>query len=151
MATSISVSVDKRNELLNEGPSLIAEPKGIKRKSSKQPENQLDVCNNFAKDPVGAQRSPNRENRADVPPCQNQNDQINEKNESIDLPPVELTRKSRCWFFAYILLINYCVNLENGTIPASTVKIQEDLKCSERDLGLFGSLLYVGNIIGKLK
>jgi hypothetical protein len=61
-----------------------------------------------------------------------------------------MSRKSRCWFFAYILIINYCVNLENGTIPASTVEIQNDLSCEEKDLGLFGSLLYVGNIIGIL-
>jgi hypothetical protein len=55
-----------------------------------------------------------------------------------------MSRKSRCWFFAYILIINYCVNLENGTIPASTVEIQKDLSCQEKDLGLFDSLLYVG-------
>ena len=62
---------------------------------------------------------------------------------------VNIKRRSRCLFFFFILTINLCVNLENGTIPAITTKIQEDLNVGEDVLGLFGSLLYVGNIIGK--
>jgi hypothetical protein len=76
-------------------------------------------------------------------------DEKYEKNHKI--PPLEMSRKSRCLFFLFILLINFCLNLENGTIPASTVEIQNDLSCEEKDLGLFGSLLFVGNIIGKDK
>ena len=63
---------------------------------------------------------------------------------------VELQRKSRCWFFILILMINLFVNLENGTIPSATDAIKETLYVDEEQLGLFGSLLYVGNAIGKI-
>jgi hypothetical protein len=63
--------------------------------------------------------------------------------ETVDIP-----RKSRCWFFILILTINLFVNLENGTIPSATDAIKESLKVNEEELGLFGSLLYVGNAIG---
>lgn len=47
-------------------------------------------------------------------------------------------------------MINLFVNLENGTIPSATDAIKETLYVDEEQLGLFGSLLYVGNAIGKI-
>ena len=64
---------------------------------------------------------------------------------------VLLTRKSRYWMYALILTVNVVTNLENGTIPACTDKIEKDMKINEQALGLFGSALYTGNLVGKNK
>jgi hypothetical protein len=78
-----------------------------------------------------------------------------ELNSSNAANPIEgkekiiLTRRSRYWMYYLILTVNLVTNLENGTIPACTDKIQNDMEISEQALGLFGSALFAGNLLGK--
>jgi hypothetical protein len=89
---------------------------------------------------------------------ENHNLNIEEKESNINIKEtaaieqvekINLPRKSRCWFFVIVMFINLIVNLENGTIPAATTEIKNSLLIEEKELGIFGSLLYVGNAIGK--
>jgi len=61
-----------------------------------------------------------------------------------------LPRFKRCFLFIFIVFVNVCVNLDEGNIPAATEHIQKELKISPSQLGLFGSLSYSGNCLGKL-
>ena len=46
--------------------------------------------------------------------------------------------------------MNILMNIDHGTIPAATYKIITDLSINDQELGLFGSLVFVGNLIGAL-
>lgn len=41
------------------------------------------------------------------------------------------------------------INIDHGIIPASTKQLKEDLSLSNVDLGMLGSLVYLGLVIGK--
>ena len=62
---------------------------------------------------------------------------------------IKIPRVKRCLIFICIVFVNIVVNLDEGNFPAATVEIQTDLKISSSQLGLFGSLQYAGNLIGK--
>jgi hypothetical protein len=72
--------------------------------------------------------------------------QSEDKDKNILLP-----RFNRCLIFVFIAFVNVCVNLDEGNIPAAVEHIQKELKISPSQLGLFGSLQYSGNCLGKLK
>jgi hypothetical protein len=61
---------------------------------------------------------------------------------------VSFNRGPRYFMFFFIFLINLLVNMDHGTIPAATTEIMKSLDISEKILGIFGSLVYAGNIIG---
>ena len=58
--------------------------------------------------------------------------------------------KSTRWF-VYILFIvsNIFITLDHGSIPASTENLYKIFK-SNQEIGLFGSLVFVGNLLGSL-
>lgn len=58
-------------------------------------------------------------------------------------------RKFRYTIFFIILITNLIINMDHGTIPASTAEIKKDLEIGDGALGVFGSLVYLGNILGK--
>lgn len=60
------------------------------------------------------------------------------------------TRWNRYLLFSLIIGITLSVNMDHGTIPAATIEIQRDLVITEEELGLFGSLVYLGNLIGSV-
>lgn len=49
-----------------------------------------------------------------------------------------------------IAFCNILVNLDHGIIPAATKEIKLDLNISEIELGLLGSIVYGGLILGSL-
>lgn len=65
--------------------------------------------------------------------------------------PNPITFKRGFRYFAFILIfsINIVVNMDHGTLPAATNDIMKDLNITEKTLGIFGSLVYLGNMIGK--
>lgn len=63
---------------------------------------------------------------------------------------VAFERRFRYFVFILIFVINVVVNMDHGTIPAATKEIMISLNVSEKTLGIFGSLVYLGNIIGNL-
>lgn len=60
-----------------------------------------------------------------------------------------LQRNKRIAIFIFVITINIIANLDDGTIPAATVEIKEKLKIGDDMVGLLGTLVYVGNLIGK--
>ena len=42
------------------------------------------------------------------------------------------------------------VNVDHGILPAATSDLREDLGLTDVDIGLLGSLVYLGLVIGKI-
>jgi hypothetical protein len=74
---------------------------------------------------------------------------IDKDNKKIDNEVIALSRTKRCWFYLLVMGINLLINLENGTVPSATDKIQNDMKIDEEALGFFGSFVFLGSLIGK--
>ncbi len=74
---------------------------------------------------------------------------ISEKNASLIITH-KFETKQRIYVFTILTIINTLVNMDHGTIPASSNEIKRDLKINESHLGVFGSLVYLGNLIGAL-
>ena len=70
-----------------------------------------------------------------------------EKLEEIKYP---LSRPIRYIIFGLYIILNILMNVDHGTIPAATSEIKNDLVINDEILGLFGSLVFVGVIIGSL-
>jgi hypothetical protein len=82
----------------------------------------------------------------------NKNIQIYEINKNINNninSNLKLSKNVRWFIFIILLLISIMVNMDHGTIPAATLEIKESLKAGDDILGVFGSLVFFGNIIGK--
>ena len=60
------------------------------------------------------------------------------------------SKQKRKFIFILIFLINILINLDKGIIPASTTIIKEKSNISNAQLGMIGSLLYFGLILGSL-
>lgn len=63
---------------------------------------------------------------------------------------ITLKRPIRWLIFIIFILTNILVNLDHGIIPSATGALKRDLKLNDSELGLFGSLVFVGNIIGSM-
>lgn len=59
-------------------------------------------------------------------------------------------RNYRYTIFFIILFTNLIINMDHGTIPAATSEIKNNLQIDDSSLGVFGSLVYLGNILGKI-
>ena len=60
------------------------------------------------------------------------------------------SKKKRKFIFVLICLINILINLDRGAIPAGTTEIKEKNNITNAELGMIGSLLYFGLILGSL-
>ena len=60
------------------------------------------------------------------------------------------SKQKRKFIFFLIVLINIFINLDRGAIPASTTEIKDKNKISNAELGIIGSLIYFGLILGSL-
>lgn len=72
-----------------------------------------------------------------------------EKN--VDPKPVGVvfSRNVRQLIFILIMITNLIINMDHGTIPAATSEIKLDLNIDDESLGIFGSLVFFGNLLGK--
>lgn len=57
-------------------------------------------------------------------------------------------RKTRYFIFIILVVTNLIINMDHGTIPAATSEIKLDLSIGDDTLGIFGSLVYFGNLLG---
>lgn len=76
---------------------------------------------------------------------ENRNDKEKQSNKKTNLI---LSRNVRWFIFVILILISIMVNMDHGTIPAATTEIKKSLNKGDDILGLFGSLVFFGNIIG---
>jgi len=63
---------------------------------------------------------------------------------------IKLDTSKRFYVFLLLSITNILLNMDHGTIPAASNEIMEELKIEEATLGTFGSLVYLGNLIGAL-
>lgn len=61
-----------------------------------------------------------------------------------------LNRKIRWVLFSLFAILNLLMNFDHGTVPAATEQLKNYLILSDSELGLFGSLVFIGVIIGSL-
>jgi hypothetical protein len=62
---------------------------------------------------------------------------------------VIITRKGRYSVFLFFMIMELFVNFDQGYFPAATEEFKEDFGVHDSSLlGLYGSSLYVGNLIG---
>jgi hypothetical protein len=62
---------------------------------------------------------------------------------------IVLARNKRCWVFAFIIAVNIFINFDHGYFPAATEEFKKDFNMNSSMLGLFGSAVYFGNLLGK--
>ena len=73
---------------------------------------------------------------------------INSSN-TVTLPDKLFPSKTRIIVYILFLISNILISMDHGSIPASTLELRS-LTPRDQTIGLFGSLVYVGNIIGSL-
>lgn len=59
-----------------------------------------------------------------------------------------LSRKMRVLIFIAFLFLSIIVDIDNGIISSSSLKIKKDLLLSDSNYGLFASIPFTGCIIG---
>lgn len=59
-----------------------------------------------------------------------------------------LPKKVRWFIFVLFFFIQTMINVDHGTIPAATNDIKDSLKIDDYILGVFGSLVFLGNLMG---
>jgi len=69
----------------------------------------------------------------------------NNMNKNLNL---HLSRNVRWFIFCILVFVTIMINMDHGTIPAATEEIIKSLDLKNDDLGVFGSLVFLGNIIG---
>ena len=62
----------------------------------------------------------------------------------------KLSSKNRLFLFIILCILNILINMDHGTIPAASNEIKNDFKINDTELGSFGSLVYLGNLIGAI-
>ena len=59
---------------------------------------------------------------------------------------IELSPKGRNIVFVLYLISNILISMDHGSIPASINELRQQLTTYDQSIGLFGSLVYLGNI-----
>ncbi len=70
--------------------------------------------------------------------------------ESIKSNSIVINRNIRWLIFFIFIIINLLMNYDHGTVPAATEQLRNYLNLTDSELGLFGSLVFIGVIIGSL-
>ena len=60
-----------------------------------------------------------------------------------------MSNRMRQFIFTIMAITNLCINMDHGTIPAATTQIKKTLDVSDSTLGIFGSLVYFGTLLGR--
>lgn len=63
---------------------------------------------------------------------------------------ISLSKTTRWLLFVIFIFLQILMNIDHGTFPAATDEIRKDLSIDDNILGIFGSLVFFGNLIGKV-
>jgi hypothetical protein len=77
----------------------------------------------------------------------NQKFQIQNKNFTKERE-IFISRKIRWGIFTVLLILQIMMNVDHGTVPAALEEIRKDLQIQDDLLGIFASLVFLGNLIG---
>ena len=64
-------------------------------------------------------------------------------------PNISISKSDRWYAYCLLVISNIFIQMDHGSIPASTWNLYKIFK-SNKEIGLFGSLVFVGNLIGAL-
>ena len=93
----------------------------------------------------------NQQEQGEDTPEENSTPSLSDKQiESIKSISFVINRNVRWVLFIIFIIINLLMNFDHGTIPAATEQIRAYIELSNSELGLFGSLVFIGVIIGSL-
>lgn len=69
---------------------------------------------------------------------------------SVKLPQldIKLSRKDRWKCFGIILSIVFVMNMDQGIVSGTTTELMEAMRLTEKELGMFGSILFIGTTLG---
>jgi hypothetical protein len=85
---------------------------------------------------------------------QEKNDAISTNKNDMDIQledktdDIMLSRGRRCCVCIFFLIMNVVCNMDNGFFPPATEEIRKDFNMDDDMLGLFGSVVFLGNLIG---
>lgn len=80
-----------------------------------------------------------------------ENNKFNDQSlETIKSSSFIINRKIRWLIFSLFIILNLLMNYDHGTVPAATEQLRNYLDLDDSELGLFGSLVFLGVIIGSL-
>jgi hypothetical protein len=63
---------------------------------------------------------------------------------------IYISRGMRWFIFGIYMVLQIMMNVDHGTVPAATEEIRKDLSIEDDVLGMFASLVFLGNLIGNL-
>lgn len=63
---------------------------------------------------------------------------------------IQLSRVKRIVLFWILIVTSLLLNTDHGTIPAAIEEIQKDLDLNKKQVGTFGSSVYIGTAVGAL-
>jgi hypothetical protein len=78
-----------------------------------------------------------------------QSENIQNRETFADPKDFILSRSVRWFLFILFIFLQLLMNIDHGTFPAATEEIRLDLNIDDNILGIFGSLVFLGNLIGK--
>ena len=67
-----------------------------------------------------------------------------------EINEIYISRKIRWFIFTIYIFLQIMMNVDHGTVPAAIEEIRKDLALDDNILGVFASLVFLGNLIGKI-
>ena len=74
---------------------------------------------------------------------------LNIKLNSSKNPNFSISKSKRWYVFFLLMISNIFIQMDHGSIPASTWNLYQIFN-SNQEIGLFGSLVFIGNLLGAL-
>ena len=105
---------------------------------------------NLSVDTIKENESPNQSKSPQTQYLIEKKDEIEESNK-VQIrkeKPVRYQRKTRYIVFTLFMIINLVMNMDHGVMPAVTKEMKKDLDIDPGMLGIFGSMVYFGNLLG---
>lgn len=81
---------------------------------------------------------------------EDQKDKDKQTNPSTKNKIIKIEKEERFKIFLLLSFINILTNMDHGTLPAASNEIKQDFNINDTELGSFGSLVYLGKLIGAL-
>ena len=79
----------------------------------------------------------------------NQNSESNNKSKANSNQNLFISKSDRWYAYTLLVISNIFIQMDHGSIPASTWNLYKIFN-SNQEIGLFGSLVFIGNLIGSL-
>ena len=148
MSESPSLPFESKDEPNVRNANMLDEKEDIKEENEKFQDKNLGIP--LIENQNKEENNSNNNKIEDKLEERDKNTLDNKTLESIKSISFVINRTRRWILFLLFTIINSLMNFDHGTIPAATDQIRNFLNLSDSQLGLFGSLVFMGTIIGSL-